>query len=92
MGRVNRLRVQRIQAGLESPRNCSEGGKTVPDNRGLGRALTCKLCGQLVLPENAREHIRKCWKVELRSDEPLPMLPTTEAVKRWISRRKNNGK
>jgi hypothetical protein len=53
-----------------------------------GKVLFCRLCGQGVLEGYAREHIRSCWKVELRPDEPLPMIETKEGVIRWIENHK----
>ncbi len=65
MGKRNRERIARIEAGLE-----------VPINKEGAQLLFCKYCGEQRIPlYEARKHIRECWGYPIRDDEPIPEVP-----------------
>lgn len=70
MGRENRLRIARIEAGTEAVR-----AKIVkPAKEPL---LHCKKCQHLFPESKAREHIRICWPYPIKDGEPIPGVPIT---------------
>jgi hypothetical protein len=62
MGRAARERRERIQAGLEGPRS------PTPRQKGL----LCGVCHRLVPENEARQHIRDCWKMKIKDTDPIP--------------------
>jgi hypothetical protein len=62
MGRGNRERRERIQAGLEAPRSLTPREKM----------RVCNVCRHEVPESQARQHIRDCWHMSIKDSDPIP--------------------
>ena len=62
MGRRDRERRERIQVGIEDPRSPTPRQKS----------LLCGVCHRLVPENEARQHMRDCWKVKVKDKDPIP--------------------
>ena len=82
MGRRNRERITRIEAGIESP--ISTHTKTIEPIPKL-TVLRCNLCGNSVPIADVHKHIEDCWKITLKENETIPFLPDKASVIRWIA-------
>lgn len=65
MGRLKRLHRERVIAKLEPPFR-STGTAWVP------KPLRCRKCNSVVPFVEARNHIRECWPMEIKDNEPIP--------------------
>jgi hypothetical protein len=76
VGRQNKERIKRIQAGLEMP----IGAKAKETVKPVERMLHCRKCHHVVAESRARQHIRECWPMPIGDDDPIP----TQVPKRFL--------
>ncbi len=77
-----RAEVMRMHEGQQER---PEQPATIPAN---ARTVFCRMCNGHVPADKARDHIKSCWHVELRADEPIPAMTTRAEVLRWIVKRR----
>lgn len=69
MGKRNKERIARIEAGIEQLRLKTKIAKEP--------MLHCGKCNYLIPESKAREHIRVCWPYPIKDDEPIPQKSIT---------------
>lgn len=82
MGKRNRERVARIEAGLEYPMSIRRGTVGTP----IERMRHCLKCHLIVPETRARQHIRECWGIPIKDSDPIPERPPEEVISGMLVR------
>jgi hypothetical protein len=88
MSRRDNERVARIEAGIETSISArAKQARVEALNGSRPLRLFCWRCGATVDARDTRAHIKSCWRVKLRDDEPIPAMRNRLDLERWLARR-----
>jgi hypothetical protein len=81
MGRARRERIQRIHEGTEIPIAFKMRlGASSPSAALKESVAFCYACHANVLSSEVYNHIRGCWKVEIKDGDVIPRMPPVEVL------------